>query len=373
MESADGISIIIPTYGRSSLLKLLLESICADVQSCDFPTEVILADSSEGSEKECVQQLAGRFGAIRVTAPRHIGAARNVALRHAAFDYVLFFDSDVTISPGTLYAHYEMLHVGADSCLGLVEFVGRSTFAWRAVESMQLMLPFRYAFILKSVPWGPAANLSFRRSSLLAVDGFDASLPAYGGEDVDLGFRFTDAGFHIATSRAAVAKHTTDTWASWSQNIPKLIRYGRADFYLIDRHPNRAYIDIASHFVAVATQIGVATIAALIYGGESWLWLGCALVLSIFVHHAVYALLKRQPGTSYWKHLAGPLIINLLDLGKIVEAVKNHRFSAILLRLKYLDDIIERDWPEISASAWGVYASMLVFMLGMIFAATRSR
>ena len=238
---------------------------------------------------------------------------------------------------------------------------------------MQLILPFRYASICKSVPWGPAANLSFRRSSLLAVSGFDPTLPEYGGEDVDLGFRFADAGFQIATSQAAVAIHTTETWATWSQNIPRLIRYGRADFYLIQRHPKRTYLDVAPPYIVLGSQIVVAVIAGLICGVKSRSALLCVLFLSIFVHHAVYAWLKRAPGSPYWKHLPGPIVINLLDLGKILEAVRNYRPSAILLRLKYLDDIVERDWPEISASAWGVYTSMVVFMFGIVFAATRSR
>jgi GT2 family glycosyltransferase len=373
MESADGISIVIPTCGRSCFLRVLLKSILADVQSCSFSTEVILADSSEGSEKQSITQISDEFGASLLIAPRHIGEARNVGVRHAGFEFVLFLDSDVVICPGTLRAHYETLQAGADSCLGLVEFVGRSTFAWKVVESMQLMLPFRYACICQSVPWGPAANLSFRRSRLLAVGGFDPKLPPYGGEDVDLGFRFTDAGFHISTSKAAVARHTIDTWATWSGNIPKLVRYGRADFYLMDRYPKRTHFDIPSELIAFAAQVTVGIIVGLVYGARAWPAVIIALLASILAHHAVYALLKRAPGSSYWTHLPGPLIISLLDLGKMLEAIKNNRLNVILLRLKYLDDIVEKDWREIAASAWGVYASMLVFMFGLMLASTRSQ
>jgi GT2 family glycosyltransferase len=373
MESGSGISIVIPTWGRASLLRCLLNSIVLDLRSCSFPIDLILADSSEGSEKESVTRISEEFGANLLVAPHHVGEARNVGVRHAGFDFVLFLDSDVTICPGTLRAHHEALEAGADACLGVVEFAGRSTCAWQVVERMQIMLPFRYPFICKSVPWGPTANLSFRRSRLLAVGGFDPDIPPYGGEDVDLGFRFTDAGFRIVTSKTAVAKHTTETWAAWSQNIPRLVNYGRADFYLIERHPNRTYADLPSQLIAFATQVAVALLTGLVYGIKAWPMLMAALLASIIAHHVVYAQRKRLPGSPYWPHLGGPIIINLLDFGKILEAIKKRKPKVILVRLKYLDDIIERDWREIAASAWGVYTSMLVFLAGVMLASTRSR
>jgi hypothetical protein len=74
MGSVDGISIVIPTYGRSSLLRVLLESIHADVQSCFFSTEVILADSSEESKRNLSDKLlvssAPHFSLLRATSER---------------------------------------------------------------------------------------------------------------------------------------------------------------------------------------------------------------------------------------------------------------------------------------------------------------
>jgi hypothetical protein len=203
------------------------------------------------------------------------------------------------------------------------------------------------------------------RSRLLVVDGFDSTL-RYGGEDVDLGFRFTDAGFRIATSTAPVAEHTNETWAKWSQNIPRLVNYGRADYYLLVRHPTRTCADVPCQLIAIASGIAVGAITAIAYG----IWVVPRLIALLFAatvaHHAVYAGLKSKSRSSYRGHFAGPVVASLLDFGKVVEAIKHGNPGAILRRVKYMDDMVARDWQEIAAGTWGVYASLLVFLIGIV-------
>lgn len=364
MPANDGISIIIPTFGRAALLDALLASVAADSALRPFRTEIILADSSEGRDRVDISVLAARYGATLIPElPRHAGLARNAGLAHASFDFILFVDSDVTLRPGTIQAHYDALIGGADACAGLTEFTGRATAAWRAIEVMQVMLPFRYPLLARTAPWAPTTNISFCRSALLAVGGFDPALPNFGGEDVDLGFRFNDAGFRIATSTQAIVQHTIETWAHWLQNLRRLASYGKADFYLIERHPSRTYRDVPSPLFAFVVQVLLTVVITPVVEGYSLLAFAAAIAAALFC----YALLKRTTGQSLSRHLPGLLIISLLDLGKWIEAFRNRRFDPIFVRLRYLDDIIEKDWREIWATAWGIYASMVVFVL--VFAA----
>lgn len=363
MPAADGISIIIPTAGRVNLVEALLLSIANTARKCPFAVEVILADSSSDAEKGAIARVANLHGAAVVPAPpHHPGLARNAGVAHARFDLLLFVDSDVTIAAGAIQAHYDALLAGADACAGMVEFTGHPSFAWRCVEAMQMMLPFRYPLIAETAPWAPTANISFRKDRFLSVGGFDPHLPPYGGEDVDLGFRFSDAGFRVQTSAHAVVRHSIETWAYWSQNIPRLASYGRADFYLIERHPARTYLDLPSPLFAFVLQVVLTIIAVPVVGFRSLLMLAAAVVTQAFC----YAYLKKSAADSLSTHLAGPFLIALLDLGKWIEAFKNRRFRPIFVRLRYLSDIIEKDWREIWASAWGVYASMFVFVLVFI-------
>lgn len=360
MPGADGISIVIPTCGRIALIKSLLASIAVDAHERTFPVEVILADSSSPPESEALSDLALAHGGTLVSAAlQHAGAARNAGVAHARFDFVLFVDSDVTVCRGTIQAHYDALHAGADACAGLVAFTGRPTYAWQSVEVMQLMLPFRYPLVTPTVPWAPAANISFHKACFDAVGGFDPTLPPYGGEDVDLGFRFTDAGYRIQTSRNAVVEHTIETWSKWPQNIVRLSSYGKADFYLIKRHAARTYADVPSPLLAFVVE---AALALAIAPAACWYSL-IALAIAVLSQCLCYALLKRTKSASVFIHLPGVFIIALLDLGKWIEAVKHRDIRAIFVRLRYLDDIIEKDWREIWAYTWGSYASLLVFVV----------
>lgn len=360
-----GLSIVIPTCGRIGLLHQLLESVRADSNACCFPIEILLVDGSPDDEKPAISALAGKFAAKVLEGGRNIGKSRNAGVCASSFERVLFLDSDVRVRKGTLDAHFRKLE-HTDACLGLVEFHGTRTFAWRVVEEMQLMLPFRYPLIASTVPWGPAANISFRKQALLAVGGFDPGLPPYAGEDVDLGFRFTGAGFRISTACNAAADHTVDTWSTWGQNIRRLISYGRADYHLLVRHPERTYIDTPSGLLAFAFEFVIAAAVLIICGLKLLTLVLVSLFAALFAYHAIYALLKRPRGSSFWVHFAGPIVHYLLDLGKIIEALRAKDVNAILRRVRYLDDIIERDWREIAASAWGVYASVLVFAFCLV-------
>jgi hypothetical protein len=291
--------------------------------------------------------------------PHDPGLARNAGVARATFDFVLFIDSDVTVTHGTIQAHYDALHCGADACAGLVKFTGRATFAWRAIYVMQFMLPFRYPLIADIVPWAPTANISFRKDRLLAVGAFDPTWPDAGGEDVDLGFRFSDAGLRIKACPRAVVHHTIETWAHWSQNLPRLATYGKADFYLIERHPSRTYVDVASPLLALIVQILLTIVITPVVGISSLLAFAGAIATEVLV----YAFLKRRRGESLRTHVPGLFIISLLDAGKWIEACRHQRFGALFVRVLYLDDIIEQDWREIRAVAWGIYASTIAFVL----------
>src|SRR5579884_568980 len=263
MPANEGISVVIPTAGRVKLVEALLASIAADALTCPFPVEIVLADSSFGPDREALSRLATEYRATLVPAPPPRPAlARNIGAAHARFEFLLFIDSDTTLCIGTIQAHWQALRAGADACAGSVEFTGTKTFPWRVVETMQVMLPFRYPSICNAVPWAPTANLSFRKDRFLAIGGFDTELPHYGGEDVDLGFRFTDAGFRIQTSHSAVVRHNIETWARWSQNLPRLLSYGRADFYLIVRHPARTYLDLPSPLLTLIIEVLLAVVIA---------------------------------------------------------------------------------------------------------------
>ena len=57
----DGISIVIISRGRKKLLDELLQSVQKAQEQVDFPTEIILVDSSLGDSIENVRALSEKY------------------------------------------------------------------------------------------------------------------------------------------------------------------------------------------------------------------------------------------------------------------------------------------------------------------------
>lgn len=97
-------SVVIPVYNVKEYLPACVESVLKnDLQDC----EVILVD--DGSTDGVCPALCDRYAAehpdfIRVIHQenRGLGGARNTGIEHARGDYLLFVDSDDTISPNTI-------------------------------------------------------------------------------------------------------------------------------------------------------------------------------------------------------------------------------------------------------------------------------
>jgi GT2 family glycosyltransferase len=360
-----GLSIVIPTYARRDLVEALLVSVSEDAKRADFEVEVIIVDDSPPAEARTIRSIAAAHGAKVYDSPTpNVGGKRNIGLQRASHDLVLFLDSDVTIRAGTLEAHVRRLSSCGDEvagCLGKVEFVGEETYAWRVIEAMQLTLPFSYPDVADRVPWGPTANLSFRRAPFLELGGFDTTLPRYGGEDVDLGLRLADRGWQIVTAPDAVAEHAIETWSTWRQNLRRLWSFGLADYHLLVRHPSRSFLDFPTGPMLWAAQLGILCVLVAMGAAEP-ITAACALVASIAAYPLVYALLKRRAGTSLRVHLLGPVIFWIMDTAKAWEAARRGRLSLVFRRLRFLDDLIAQDWHEVAASAWALSASGVVFV-----------
>ena len=369
----SGLSIVIPTHGRHDLVEALLDSISADRKSVDFDVEIILVDDSPAAEADNIRRAASRYDALVLAGGPHVGVKRNDGAARARHAVILFLDSDVQIRPGTLRSHLARLSaapVDVAGCLGKVAFVGQQTYAWKVIEAMQLTLPFSYPDVTDQVPWGPTANISFRREAFLQAGGFDASLPRYGGEDVDLGLRLSDRGQRIITAPDAVAEHTIKTWSTWRQNLPRLWNFGLADYHLLIRHPERSFFDFPNGPMLWSAQVLLLTGLVL---------LGClslpaalgVMGLSAAAYLAAYACLKQRHSQSgFHIHLPGPVVFWTMDLAKTVEAVRSKRLDLMFCRIKFLDDLIAQDWIEIAASAWGLSASAAAFLCGVIAGAT---
>lgn len=115
------VSVIIPTYNRAALIGAAIESVLAQTRR---PEEILVIDDGSTDQTTAVLE---RFGApVRVIRQINGGrsAARNVGLRNAKSDAVMFLDSDDLLTPravelcaAALEAHSDVDVVYGDATL----------------------------------------------------------------------------------------------------------------------------------------------------------------------------------------------------------------------------------------------------------------
>lgn len=196
------ISVIVPTYERSTLLPRALDSIFA--QTWPNVEVVVVDDNIPGSHWE--QETAAALSAYR-TRPNFVylkttgktggGAARNYAIRHCTGDYVAFLDDDDRYLPDKLETQIRfMLERDLDGSYQDVKWVdsNEKLVEYRSMDytddfSTEGLLK---AHILHSIC--PTAIYMIRRDKLLETEGF-GEVPM--GQDFYLMLRCIEHGMKL--------------------------------------------------------------------------------------------------------------------------------------------------------------------------------
>jgi GT2 family glycosyltransferase len=214
-----GVSVVICTYRRPGSLADLLASL--DRQTL-APLDVIIVDASPDHEAEVTQQAlrswksAPSLHYVQVTgAGRGLTRQRNLGLRLASGDLVLFLDDDVVLEPECV-DEMERAHRAHGSAVAGVGCHSTSHFApapllWRLRRALRIvpsLQPGRYWRSGVSVPWTferprgtavegdwlPGCAMMWRADVLGAVR-FDEEMEGYSqGEDLDFSLRARQMG-----------------------------------------------------------------------------------------------------------------------------------------------------------------------------------
>lgn len=213
------ISVVIPTYNRSELLKKTLTALCH--QTLDTPTfEVIVVDDGGVDDARAVcESFAERLN-IRYFWQSdkgfRAGKARNVGITAAEGEYVLFIDTGVLLHQEALSKHLAQ-HQNSEHplvCIGYVygfeacenaissvisqitpNNVSASIAALKDVKALDIRQRQYDEFGYNIGSW-PApfdifwtCHVSAERQELIKAGMFDETFTSWGGEDVDLGVR----------------------------------------------------------------------------------------------------------------------------------------------------------------------------------------
>lgn len=210
------VAVIVPTYNRWAFLEETLEALASQTRR---PDEVLVVD--DGSTDSTLEQLKswqrqnGQRLSLRVLHQENArqGAARNLALRHATSEIILFLGDDIVPDPGCVAAHLEAhrrLGAGA-AVLGLIDWHEkgvRVTPFLRYVHLDGAQFAFAHMVDGEDLPFTNfyTSNISLARE-ILGEEPFDSAFTSYGWEDIEIGWRLSLRGVRIVYQTQARAQH----------------------------------------------------------------------------------------------------------------------------------------------------------------------
>lgn len=210
-------SLIISTYNRPDALAVCLDSVR---RLRTLPDEVIVGD--DGSKPE-TEALVKEFQKDFPTPLKYIrqedegfrlAMIRNKCVAAASGEYIIQIDGDIFLHPDFIADHLHMAREGHFLKGGRVQLdkeltekicdsrkARKISFFTRGIEHKRantLRLPAladyladRYRRNRENVL---GCNMSYFREDFLNVNGYDESFEGWGGEDLDISFRFKNSG-----------------------------------------------------------------------------------------------------------------------------------------------------------------------------------
>lgn len=193
-------SVVVATRNRAHLLRRLVRALESQT---GVQLEVVIVDDASTDETPAVSAELAATSPLPVTVVRQPlrrgqSAGRNVGWRAATTDLVLFTDDDCVPRP-----EWARRMCDALSEHDLVQ--GRTI---PAPDQLHHAGPFsRTLDISEANGWYATCNMSYRRSWLELVGGFDESFRHHAGEDTDLAMRCLDRGATFRFDPGAVVAH----------------------------------------------------------------------------------------------------------------------------------------------------------------------
>jgi glycosyltransferase involved in cell wall biosynthesis len=370
MQSAT-LSVVVPTHRRADLLEKLLISLKKAYSKCNTLPEVILIDDSAGEQRNRIEKLSVRFGAIYLRGPSSVREKRNMGIERSSGQIILFIDSDCEVSEDIFIEHMRMYNEpDTGGVFGITEFVGEENYAWRIAKRTNLLDVCSFAKTLSryldSAPWVGANNLSVRKEILEKIGGFDTSFPfLLGGDDTDLGIRINKAGYKIRMNPQAIVFHSRETWRSLTSIAKRAFRWGRMDYYIYYRK-HKEKLSLSSikpvAFLFLLMPIGFTKSFVSHSYGAAFLplfWLVVFMLLnSIFKLASSTESIKTLP-----LELPAQFLEFLFNFGTAFESLKNASLSVFFKAPLSDPRQIVLLWDRKVRETWSLILSILMVIL----------
>jgi glycosyltransferase involved in cell wall biosynthesis len=226
------VSVVVCAYNAERTMAACL----ASLEVLNYPDyEVIVVN--DGSRDRTLE-IAERFPYCRIISQENKGlsVARNVGAEAATGEIVAYTDSDCVADPDWLtYLVGKMVDGDLAACGG-PNFPPPEDALVPAAVAVSPGGPTHVLISDEVAEHIAGCNMAFRRDTLLELGGFDPLYRA-AGDDVDICWRFQDAGYAIGFSAAAIVWHFRRNTVKAYLNQQR--GYGKAEALVYAKHPFR--------------------------------------------------------------------------------------------------------------------------------------
>ncbi|MEO0970998.1 MAG: glycosyltransferase, partial [Cyanobacteria bacterium J06639_18] len=208
-------SVVIPTYNRQPILAKCLKALEAqnltneevsNPNSIEGYEIVLVDDGSTDGTLEWLETQKVEFPHVRVFQQDHQGPAiaRNLGVKEAKGDIIIFIDSDLVVTEKFLTAHTKALlkgkeKLGSDCFFTYGAVVNTCNFENPTSEPYKLT-DYSAAFFA-------TGNVAIPKHWLEKAGLFDTEFQLYGWEDLELGVRLKNLGLKLIKCPEAVGYH----------------------------------------------------------------------------------------------------------------------------------------------------------------------
>jgi glycosyltransferase involved in cell wall biosynthesis len=202
---------------------------------------LVINNNSTDHTQSVLNQKAAAYPNLRAFTQIKPGAAstRNVGIREALGDIVLFIDDDILADPALIESHLKYHEASQRSAV-----IGSVIAQWeKSTDPFLRYLRHRGVFNPYNLAcdrpmdfsYYHTGNASTSRKMLTEVGGFDEGFQVYGMEDIELGYRLEKHGCRMVPGPLAQACH--EYFPTYEQFVERCLQAGYSLGKLIELHP----------------------------------------------------------------------------------------------------------------------------------------
>lgn len=234
-------SVVIPTYNRQAILSKCLAALEKQVitsKSISGYEVLIVDDGSTDNTIDWITENQHQLTHVRVLQQQHQGpaAARNLGVKNAQGDFIIFIDSDLVVTETFLDSHSLALEKAQ------TQLKTDKVFTYgRVVNTANFENPTSEPYKLTdfSAAYFATGNVAISRKWLEKAGLFDTDFYLYGWEDLELGVRLQKLGLKLIKCPLAVGYHWHPPFnlEQISSLIEKEKQRGRMGLVFYEKHP----------------------------------------------------------------------------------------------------------------------------------------